>query len=425
MAWAPSTPAQKSLDEEADVQADPCAGWEIGTCEVIRRLNPGEPDALLALRGDGAAGTMLVVLRRTHDAVEDLFNRAHQLSRIRHPNVARVFDCEVDEDDVFWVTEFSPGASIDEVAQVCHRKGMAMPLGVALGAIVDAAFTLDQLRGGPMPRAVHGQDVIVTFQGATKLACAALTTHEPVQLRERVGFAPEIFALGALLYECIGGQRVSRPPSRPEWVPPSHFNISVPPELDDAVMRALYVSGASPFRTARELGLALKEAAGEFIWRESQRGDFVSNLFQTRWRRVQVLLAGCFDGRSTSSTSIPRARLSAVMPPPLPPRPSRALPPPLPPRAALAPRPSVAILPPVIRIERRKPAPAPRPIPNRKVQAELGRGPVRHRPRRWPLLIAVWLALAGTSVATGAIAPADFHRAAEWLRAVWVALGPC
>jgi hypothetical protein len=424
MAWAPSTPAQKSLDEEADVEADPCAGWEIGTCEVIRRLNPGEPDALLALRGDGAAGTMLVVLHRTRGAVGELFNRAHQLSRVRHPNVARVFDCEVDEDDIFWVTEFSPGASLEEIAQVCRRKGLAMPLGVALGVISDAAFVLDQLRGGPMPRSVRGQDVIITFQGTTKLACGALSTGEPVQMRERAGFAPEIFALGALLYECLSGERVPRPPSRPEWVPPSRFNISVPPELDEAVKRALYVSGEVPFRTARELGLAIKEAAGEFVWRESQRGDFVSNLFQTRWRRVQVLLAGCFDGRAASSPNIPRARHSAVMPPPLPPRHSRVLPPPLPPRLALAPRPSVAILPPVTRLERRK-AGVPRPIPNRKVQAELKRGPVRQRARRWPILAAVWLALAATSVATGAIAPSDLHRAAGWLRGVWVALGPC
>jgi hypothetical protein len=424
MAWTPSTPAQKSLDEEADVEADPCAGWEIGTCEVIRRLNPGEPDALLALRGDGAAGTMLVVLHRTHGTVDELFNRAHQLSRVRHPNVARVFECEVDEDDVFWVTEFSPGASLEEIAQVCRRKGMAMPLGVALGAIADAAFTLDQLRGGPMPRAVRGKDVIVTFQGATKLTCAALSPGAPVALRERVGFAPEIFALGSLLYEYMSGERVRNPPTRPEWVPPSRFNISVPAELDEAVKRALYVSGEVPFRTARELGLALKEAAGEFVWRESQRGDFVSNLFQTRWRRVQVLLAGCFDGRAASSPNVPRARHSAVLPPPLPPRPSRVLPPPLPPRRLLAARPGVAILPPSTRVERRKPD-IPPPVPNRKVQVELKRGRVRHRARRWPLLAAVWLALAATSLATGAISLADIHRAEQWLRGVWLALGPC
>jgi hypothetical protein len=300
-----------------------------------------------------------------------------------------------------------------------------MPLGVVLGVISDAAFVLDQLRGGPMPRSVRGQDVIITFQGTTKLACAAHPTGEPVQQRERVGFAPEIFALGALLYECLSGERISRPPSRPEWVPPSRFNISVPPELDEAVKRALYVSGGVPFRTARELGLTIKEAAGEFVWRESQRGDFVSNLFQTRWRRVQVLLAGCFDGRTASSPNIPHARHSAVMPPALPPRPSRVLPPPLPPRLALASRPRVAILPPVTKVERRKPAAVARPIPHRKVQAELKRGPARHHPRRWPLLAAVWLALAGTSVATGAITLADLHHAAEWLRAVWMALGPC
>ena len=29
------------LDQKAELEGDPCAGWEIGRCEVIRRLTPG------------------------------------------------------------------------------------------------------------------------------------------------------------------------------------------------------------------------------------------------------------------------------------------------------------------------------------------------------------------------------------------------
>jgi hypothetical protein len=402
--------ASKLLDEEAEVAADPCAGWEIGPCEVIRRLSPGEPHTLLALRTDENAGAALVVLKRAEGSIQEVLNRAHQLAGIRHPNLSRVYECEVSEDDVFWVSEFAPGATLAEIATACRKTGMAMPLGVVLAAVYEAALAIDSLRVGAMPRAFRTGDIVVTFSGPTKLACFAPDEPAPVSESHaaRGVFRPEVFSLGAILYECLCGEAVSRPPSRREWVSPSRLNISVSSELESVVKRALYLDGEEPFRSARLLAEALKDAAGSFMWRELHRAELVSNLFPTRARRTQVLLAGCFDGRFASA---PRAFEA-----PADQRPTPPVPPPLPRRRA-KPLPALEGTP-TPRIHRAAmPLPVPRPragmsLPRRNavVPARGGRAAVRERPTR-PLIRLRFIVAA--LLACGAAAYAF-----DWVKAV-------
>src|SRR5438094_335829 len=60
----PPQPLPGNTLDDSSLKSDPCAGWEIGSCEVIRRLSPGSVKSLLALRRDANGVETLVVLKK-------------------------------------------------------------------------------------------------------------------------------------------------------------------------------------------------------------------------------------------------------------------------------------------------------------------------------------------------------------------------
>src|SRR4051812_38731408 len=60
----PVPPPSVNPFDKAELPADPCAGWEIGACQVIRRLSSASASSLLAMRSDPRDGTALVALRK-------------------------------------------------------------------------------------------------------------------------------------------------------------------------------------------------------------------------------------------------------------------------------------------------------------------------------------------------------------------------
>ena len=55
--------AKLTLRDEKE-RADPCEGWELGACRVLRRLSDDSARTLLAVRTDETNGPELVVMRR-------------------------------------------------------------------------------------------------------------------------------------------------------------------------------------------------------------------------------------------------------------------------------------------------------------------------------------------------------------------------
>jgi hypothetical protein len=274
------------------------AGWELGRCEVIRRLGPGESPSFLALRqgddGDGA----LVVLEPVTASASQARQRALKVSLVRHPHLARVFDCEVVDEDVFWVTELVAGASLTELAAACWKNGRALPLGVCLSAVHEAALALEALKSAGAFVHVRAEDIFVTVAGDAKLLSRADG--------EGAWGADGLTALGGVLYTSLTGEALPLP-----HLPPSRFNVTVTQALDDVVLRALKPSNQGGYRGPGELASALRRAAGEYMWREPQRAQLVANLFPDRARRAEVLLAASAEPESEPAT--PR-------PPPLPAR---------------------------------------------------------------------------------------------------------
>ena len=112
--------AKLTLRDEKE-KADPFAGWELGHCRVLHRLSEGSARTLLAVRTDETEGPQLVVMRRLELPEvlgREARNHAEWAARYSHANLARVYDCEIGDEGVFWVTELSSGATLSSRSRI-------------------------------------------------------------------------------------------------------------------------------------------------------------------------------------------------------------------------------------------------------------------------------------------------------------------
>lgn len=342
---APPAPAPSvNPFDKAELQADPVAGLEIGACQVIRRLSSNSADSLLAMRADPREGTALVALRKLElpdEGMQDLLEHAHWASHFRHVSLARVYGCEASEEGIFWVSEFCSGATLHEINAQCRKIGKGVPAGLALSVVYETALALSELHvlGNHAHGMVSDETVFLSFEGHPKLLdlglirCIAgkilrpegLAAMAPYLSPEQVvqGRMPDpktdVYALAAVLHECLSGQKLPNGFERqPHFVPPSSFNVALGKELDVVMLKAVAADRSQRYASAAEFAKALKGATSAFMWKPAQRSEFVSQLFQTRKRREQVLAAGC-EELVWKPTRIPTApRLPAVAEPPKP-----------------------------------------------------------------------------------------------------------
>lgn len=348
-----AAPKGNTLDARV-LEADPCAGWEIGACQVIRRLSPGSAKDLLAVRESPEDGEALVAMRRI-DLAEvlavEVQANARWASQFRHPNLARVYDCEVSDEGIFWVTALPSGASLAEIFGACKASGRGIPVGLALSTVYEAARGLSELHaaGGFAHALVSDQSVWVGFDGRATLSdvglfrCIArkatwadfLDGMGPYLSPEQVlqGHMPDakcdVFSLAAVLYECLAGEKVARTRTFDERIklhqrgafkPISSLNMAVGNALDEVMGRALSPDRKLRYPNAGELARALQRAGGAFMWQSAQRQRFVKDLFPDRLRREQVLLdAAAPEARPKGVTRrVPTLPAMRAVPPPLP-----------------------------------------------------------------------------------------------------------
>lgn len=337
---------------EAPQAPDPLAGLELGACTVIRRLSADSDKHLLALRDDGADGATLVVLRKLEleaEQAQEALRLSRRASRLHHESLARVFPSELGAAGAYWVSERASGATLAELSAACRKLGKALPLGLVLPAVVEAAHALGELNAEPHG-AAHGlvspQSVVLCFDGSTRLLDAGLfgcigNQRSWAEVLEAVGpyLAPEqllqgyppnpksdVYALASVLGACLSGRPLPtaqgfedrvRALQAPQ-VPPSRLNPALGTALDAVLERALSRDRAVRFPDGRHFAQALAAAAAPFCWKRAQRAQFVSGLFEARHRQEQVLLAGCAPRRSLTSPLLQVPVLPREGAPPMP-----------------------------------------------------------------------------------------------------------
>jgi hypothetical protein len=194
--------------------------------------------------------------------------------RVQHAGILQEYESGEHDGKVFHVREYCSEGSLDKKLAAAPLKPadaavLVARLASAIGAAHDA---------GVIHRHLQPARILLAEDGSPKVAGLAQTlapeTPNPSYLapeqaedKKDIGPAADVYALGAILYECLTG----RPPFRAATAqdtlaqvmahppaPPSLLNPAVPRELESIALKCLAKEPANRFASARELGEALE-----------------------------------------------------------------------------------------------------------------------------------------------------------------------
>jgi serine/threonine-protein kinase len=321
-----------------EVEALPAS---LGRYEVLGAIASGGMATVYLARVTGLAGfEREVALKLTHahlrdepDFVTSLMDEARLAGRIRHQNVVSVLDVGVDPAGVFIVMDYVDGDSLSRIVRSLKKQDSRLPLGVALRIVDDtlaglhAAHELKDADKTPLDlvhRDVTPHNILIATDGVARLADfgiakatsrlgntstglvkgkAAYMSPEQAQ-GSPIDRRADVWAAGVVAWELITGQRLYEGPNdaailfkvvRDRPMRLSHLMPDIPPEIDDAVARALEPELTLRFETAEAFADALGSASDRYGLKQDHRAvarflePTLTPLLEKRRARVREL----------------------------------------------------------------------------------------------------------------------------------------
>src|ERR1041384_7250063 len=278
-------------------------GQTIGNYRILARLGEGGMGVVYKAE-DTRLGRLVAIKFPTPGGDRQTFrarflNEARAISALNHPHIATVHDYgETPEGEPFLVMELVGGQDLNEKL----RTG-TLTLGEAVQIIAAVAGALDAAhRRGIVHRDVKPSNVRISNEQQVKVLDFGLSKQiadfkldadaetmrpppltspgivvgtpnylSPEQARAiPVDARSDIFALGALLYECITGRpafagsnviEIGGPVLHVDPPLPSEINPNVPAELDQITLKALAKDPTERYQTAAEMQTDLELVA--------------------------------------------------------------------------------------------------------------------------------------------------------------------
>jgi len=275
-------------------------GQTISRYRILRQLGEGGMGIVYVAEDAQLGRRVAIKFPAAESSGQDFRGRflreARAVSKLTHPHIATVYDYgETSDNRPFIVMEFVEGASLKEL--IDER---AISITRAAEIIIDIAEALAEAhRQGVIHRDIKPSNVVLNKRGQVKVldfglakqlhdvqvASAAITERDPQRLLdaqtrsgaivgtplylspEQAMSAPvdarsDLFALGALLYECLTGHPAFFGPNvitiaaqviHIDPPPPSTINPRVPKEFDNIALKALAKKPEARYQSADEL----------------------------------------------------------------------------------------------------------------------------------------------------------------------------
>ena len=296
-------------------------GEHVGGFELLEEIGRGGMGVVYKARqvGLNRIVALKMILSGSHASPGELarFRReAEAVARLNHPNVVQVHEVGEVDGRPFFSMEFVEGGSLDrklagtplpprEAAALVEVLAGAMAAAHASGLIhrdLKPANVLLGTDGTPkvtdfgLARRIEAGPGLTTT-GAV-VGTASYMAPEQAQAQKEVGPLADVYALGAILYECLTG----RPPFRAasafdtllqvvnqEPVPPRQLNARVPRDLETIALKCLRKEPGKRYASASDLA----DDLGRFLRGQPIQGRPVGRLERTgKWVRRNPVVAG-------------------------------------------------------------------------------------------------------------------------------------
>ena len=275
-----------------------------GKYYLLHQVNTGGMAQVFMAKAFGVEGfERLVAVKRIlpQIAADQQFIRmfvdeAKLAGQLHHANIAQIFDLGRVGDDYYIALEYVSGRDLKQIWERVGALDAHIPIELAcfiasqVCAGLDYAHNKRDPMGNPLEivhRDVSPQNVLISYEGEVKLidfgvAKAANSTADtrvgllkgklsymsPEQVRGMsLDRRSDTFAAGIVLYELLTGERLFMGDSdfdtlekvrKVEVAPPSLFNPSIPPALEEIVLKALQKHPNHRYQSGHEMLLDLQ-----------------------------------------------------------------------------------------------------------------------------------------------------------------------
>jgi TonB family protein len=223
-------------------------------------------------------------------------DEAKLAAQLSHPNIVHIYDLGKIGRSYYIAMEYVDGRDLRSILNAGRRRGLPLPLGLALliasrvASALDYAHRKRDFEGkelGLVHRDVSPQNVLISDEGDVKLCdfgiAKAVSKAGQTQMGALKGklqyMSPEqawgkavdarsdIFSLGAVLFEMVTGERLFSGDSEMSVLEsvrqgktrsPREIDPSIPADVDEIVTRALAHQTQNRFQSAAEMGQRLE-----------------------------------------------------------------------------------------------------------------------------------------------------------------------
>jgi serine/threonine protein kinase/Tol biopolymer transport system component len=310
------------------------AGSQLGPYKLETHLGAGGMGEVFRATDTRLHRTVAIKIL-PHDKVSDperkrrFLQEARAASGLNHPNIVTVYDIGSDGDVDYLVMECVPGKSLDKLIP---PKGMPLPDALDLAAQTAGALAIAHAAGivhrdikpANLMIAAESQVKILDF-GLAKLAerpaglddetitqqtavsepgallgTAAYMSPEQASGRP-VDYRTDIFSLGIVIHEMIGGQRPFRGTSQVDTMhsiihDPRPLLTVQPPELNEILDKALAKDPKDRYQHAGDLALDLRRLRSAWQARTLPSMTVAAAPTKRRSMALGLLIAGVFSG---------------------------------------------------------------------------------------------------------------------------------
>jgi serine/threonine-protein kinase len=291
----PPAPApEKSLLPDAPAAPAAAGGVGIPGYEVLSTLGRGGMGVVYQARQTklGRVVALKMILAGAHAGPDDLARfrtEAQAIARLQHPNIVQIHEVGEHEGLPYFSLEFCARGSLEKKLAGTplppqEAAALVETLARAMQAAHDKGVIHRDLKPANVLLAEDGTPKVTDFGLARKLDEAGQTASGAVMgtpsymapeqaggKRAAIGPAADVYALGAILYECLTG----RPPFKAatsldtvlqvisdDPVPPRALNRRLPRDLETVCLKCLRKEPRSRYASALELAEDLRRFLG-------------------------------------------------------------------------------------------------------------------------------------------------------------------